>query len=56
MPSCSEMKVGQIYACGECGMELQVVKECTECEGDDATCSDDPCTFQCCGKDLVLKA
>ena len=31
MTSCVEMKVGQVYVCPDCGVELQVVKAC----GDD---------------------
>ncbi len=28
MASCHEMKMGQVYVCEGCGLELQVVKEC----------------------------
>jgi hypothetical protein len=53
MPTCADMKVGQIYTCKSCGVELQVVKECTEC-GDN--CAEDPCGFACCNEDMVLKS
>jgi len=26
--SCSEMQVGEIYACPECGLEARIVKAC----------------------------
>jgi len=48
------MKEGQIYTCPSCGIELQVIKECTECADDD-TCCNDPCDFSCCGVPLLLK-
>ena len=28
MPSCHQMKLGQVYVCEECGLELKVVKAC----------------------------
>jgi hypothetical protein len=54
MVGCSDMKKDQIYTCPSCGIELQVVKECTECAEDD-TCCKDPCSFSCCGVPLMLK-
>jgi len=30
MANCHEMKRGEIWACEECGLELQVVKECKD--------------------------
>ena len=60
MLSCSDMKKGDIFACEECGLELQVFKECTDVEatGDQRACrpDDGPCTFSCCGKELVKKS
>jgi hypothetical protein len=54
MPSCHAMKLGQIYVCGECGLELQVVKECEEC-GEEGECGLEECTFECCGEEMKLK-
>ncbi len=54
MAGCNEMKVGQVYTCPSCGIELEVVKECVECKEDD-TCCKDPCAFACCGVPLMLK-
>jgi len=49
---CSEMKVGQIYICKECGLELKVVKECDcSAEGQVCSCSDE----SCCSEQLALK-
>ena len=60
MLSCSEMKKGEVYMCQECGLELQVVKECTDTgtpeEKHACTPGSGTCTFSCCGKDLVKKS
>jgi hypothetical protein len=53
---CSDMKVGQIFYCADCGLELQVVKECTECDSDEGTCSEETCTFSCCNEPMKLKS
>ena len=47
---CSDMKIGQVYVCGDCGLELKVVKEC-DCDEESCSCSD----LQCCGGGLKLK-
>jgi hypothetical protein len=54
MTDCHEMKLGQVYSCEECGIELKVVAECRECGADTCGCTA-PCTFQCCGEPLELK-
>jgi hypothetical protein len=57
MADCHEMKLGQIYVCADCGLELQVVKECDECGQPSEECGcTEHCTFECCGKPLALKA
>jgi hypothetical protein len=54
--TCHDMEVGQVYRCKECGLEIQVVKTCTECKTESKDCGcDDSCTFECCGKSLKLK-
>ena len=55
MTNCHNMKKGDIYSCEGCGLELQVVKECTDVgkPADDCSCS--PCTIVCCDKELQLK-
>jgi hypothetical protein len=59
MSTCHDMIKGEIYVCEDCGIELQVVKECANIHksSDDCGChpSGDPCTFSCCGKSLVKK-
>jgi hypothetical protein len=56
MASCHEMKLGQVCVCRECGLELQVVKECKEVGLPDEECS---CAvhggFECRGEPLRLK-
>ena len=54
MPSCEEMKKGQIYECKDCGLQLQVVNECSTCAVDSSKCGC-PCSFTCCEKELTLK-
>ena len=59
MASCHEMKKGEIYVCEECGLELQVLKECRgvgKPEEESMYHTDDSqCALACCGKDLVKK-
>ena len=60
MSNCHEMKKGEIYMCGNCGIELQVVKECKDAgiPAEDCACHSDgeSCTFSCCGQELVKKS
>jgi hypothetical protein len=46
------MKKGQVYMCETCGLELEILNECTECCNDEGQCG---CSFTCCGEDLQLK-
>jgi hypothetical protein len=60
MPSCHEMKEGEIYCCETCGLELKVVRKCSDSGDPAAECAchegeHDPCTFSCCGKELTKK-
>ncbi|MBI0583645.1 MAG: hypothetical protein ISF22_05390 [Methanomassiliicoccus sp.] len=58
MPGCSDMKMDQVYVCGECGLELKVVKECTECgtEQSSQSCGCvQECSFDCCGSPMRLQ-
>lgn len=56
MTSCHEMRLGQVYVCEDCGLELKVVKECEEVGTPEEDCS---CAvhggFECCGEPLKLK-
>ena len=60
MPNCHEMKSGEIYTCSDCGLELQVVKQCGDPANAPADCgcyqhSSPDNTLSCCGKELVKK-
>jgi hypothetical protein len=57
MPNCTEMKVGEVYECPDCGLELQVVKSCSEDGGHSDTCSLEGggCVLRCCAEELVRK-
>lgn len=56
MASCNEMKVGDIYFCEICGLELEVKKGCN-CPDVEAcsTENDDCCDFECCGQPMKKK-
>jgi hypothetical protein len=49
--TCSDMKVGQIYFCPDCGVELQVIKECSDTDH----CSLEQCKLVCCDQEMQLK-
>jgi len=51
MPTCHELKKGDILYCEDCGLELQVTKNCNCAE--EGACSD--AGFTCCGGDLKKK-
>ena len=57
MVGCNDMKMGQIYVCGECGIELKVVKECSECGTSKSSCGceEEACSFECCGEPMRPK-
>lgn len=59
MASCHDMRKGEVYVCEDCGLELQVVGECRDVgtPADECGChtTAGPCTFSCCGKELVKK-
>jgi len=57
MPTCHEMKKGDIFVCEGCGLKLQVIEECKEVglPSEECCCHPDAedCTFSCCGKAMV---
>jgi len=53
--NCHEMRLDEVYACKDCGIELKVVKECKDCGEPAETCECEPCTFTCCGEPLTKK-
>jgi predicted nucleic acid-binding Zn ribbon protein len=52
MTGCSEMKLGEIYVCQSCGLELQVVKACADQEEGACACTE---AIVCCGQPMVAK-
>lgn len=56
MVDCHNMKLGEIYVCEGCGLELKVVAECKECGESAESCGcGDHCDFSCCGDPMILK-
>jgi len=59
MTSCHDMKTGDAFYCEECGLELQVVKECTDTKPVTSECgcctTVATCSFSCCGGELKKK-
>ena len=55
MVHCHDMRAGQVYVCEECGLELQVAKNCTENGKHLKGVSCTRCTFVCCNKDMKLR-
>ncbi|HHS13353.1 MAG TPA: hypothetical protein ENN03_06240 [bacterium] len=59
MTNCHSMKKGEVYICEECGLELEVVKECRDSgkPAESCGCHDhgDPCSLSCCGCELRKK-
>ena len=39
----------------DCGLELKVIKACTECGQEEAECTLSDCTFACCGEEMKVK-
>jgi hypothetical protein len=61
MPSCNEMKMNEVYVCENCGLELKVVKECSECGMPTSSSSEScgcaqGCSFDCCGSPMRLQS
>ena len=57
MVSCDQMKVGEVYACKACGLELEVKASCgcpTE-EHCHPVKEDTCCEFTCCGQPMEKK-
>ncbi len=50
------MKTGDIYVCKDCGLQLQVIKQCKDygVPPEESSCCDTPeeCELTCCGKPL----
>ena len=60
MSSCHDMKKGEVYTCGECGLEVQVVAECRDVGKPASECGchgaeEEMCEISCCGKPLAKR-
>jgi hypothetical protein len=59
MPTCHDLKKGEVYVCGDCGLEVQVTREC-DCDESESRCActtdDNACVFTCCGEEMKKKA
>ena len=53
MANCREMKVGDVFVCEKCGLELRVNKTC-KCGGADGT-NKHSVPLQCCAQEMVKK-
>ena len=52
---CDEMREGDVYCCEHCGLEIEVVGECSHEEGEEA---EEVCRieeFVCCGEPMTSK-
>lgn len=56
MVHCHDMKLGQVYFCEECGLELKVAKSCTVDGNHPKGVSCTRCIHVCCDKDMKLRA
>jgi hypothetical protein len=52
MANCCDMKEGDLFSCGICGLELRVVNACTCKAGEESACN---VPLQCCGQEMTQK-
>ncbi|MFW6055239.1 MAG: hypothetical protein ACOC9D_04970 [Thermodesulfobacteriota bacterium] len=52
MANCSDMKVGDVFYCKVCGLEMQVNKACTCEPGKEGSCS---VPLKCCDQDMTKR-
>jgi hypothetical protein len=55
MVHCHDMKLGQVYVCEECVLELKVEKSCTVNGNHPKGVSCTRCIHVCCDKDMKLR-
>lgn len=55
MVDCHDMKVGEVYSCPKCGLEMKVLQDC-DCGDQEGACGcGTECGFECCGEAMVKK-
>jgi hypothetical protein len=52
MANCGEMKVGDVFVCELCGLELSVKNPCTCTPNEDGSCS---VPLKCCNQEMIKK-
>jgi hypothetical protein len=52
MARCEELKMGEVYECPDCGLQVKVVAECTCDESDCCDADSEDCALTCCGRGL----
>ena len=55
MPHCHDMKEGDIFVCLDCGLQIEVIKECKDYEPSKGECSCNECRFICCDEYMKLE-
>jgi hypothetical protein len=55
MAGCHDMKVGEVWVCPDCGLELKVVAGCHDAGKPDSDCEHKTPCLVCCDKPLALK-
>jgi len=55
MPRCDEMREGEVYYCEHCGLEIEVIEECSHDEDEEAEVVCRAEEFTCCGAPLTLR-
>jgi hypothetical protein len=54
MARCDDLHEGDVYVCEKCGLEIEVIEECSHDDEDaDETCRVEE--FVCCGEPMTLK-
>ena len=54
MARCDEMREGDVYRCERCGLEIEIIEECSHDDGEEAEESCRVEEFVCCGEPMVL--
>ena len=55
MTRCDDMREGDVYVCEKCGLEIEVIEECSHEDGEEAEETCRIAEFMCCGEHLTLR-